>query len=205
MARSSNYGRGAGRADWERHRFQAVGQAFKPASQDGETAPRINRHLIEGAVRDPVEGDRRRIRLKVNADVLDRELHAGRIDEGQYAAGRAYQRLFEISMGSKALDGTGTRDRASVRDDHIVRQMERAEKSIAELGVISNLIGLSAAMLIRQMLVERNLHTGKAWAFDELARSLAGTATREVVGELTQAFGVALAKMAGKWDLVKID
>lgn len=198
---------GRDRPDWQRHRFQEVKQGFKPASQDGDTAPTIGRHLIEGAVRDPdpENGDKRRIRVKVNCDILDRELASHRITPGQHAAGRTYQRLFEISVGAKALDGTGTADRANQRDDALVRSLERAGRVIDELIAISQIVGKRNEALLRQALCALNPNTGKSWTFEEIAEAAGyATAPRHVVYALAERFRDALDDLAERWGSVEL-
>jgi hypothetical protein len=127
-----------------------------------------NRDLALAAVPDPYQLETRKpVRVTVALDVLDRLLMARRIGPGEYAAGRCYQRLLEISLGGPALEGGGVR--SSQADDLVVRSIVRAERVNSELVCIRKLIGQRSERLLRAILVEANPNTGQAWTVGELA------------------------------------
>jgi hypothetical protein len=162
-----------------------------------------NRDLALAAVPDPYQLETRRpVRVTVALDALDRLLMARRIGPGEYAAGRSYQRLLEISLGGPALEGGGVR--SAQADDLVVRSIARAGRTQAELTRIRKLIGLRSERLLRAVLVEANPNTGQAWTLTELTQ-LTGSSSKYLIFALSQRLVDALHDLAAFWRGTKLE
>jgi hypothetical protein len=182
-------------------KFERLEAAAPQAQPIGPTA---NRQLAPAAVADPYGMEqRRRVRVTVNLDALDRLLQARRIGPGEHAAGRTYQRLLEISLGGSALDGGGVRTAHS--DDILARAYERAGLVLVELVRIRRLVGARSEQLLRSVLVEPNPNTGRGWTLEELAMAQSGSNAKHRVFALSQRLVEALEDLARHWRAVEIE
>lgn len=179
-------------------KFQRLGDAIAQAQPQGRFR---NRELAPAAVADPYGLEtRRRVKVMVALDALDRLLMARRIGPGEHAAGRTYQRLLEIHLGAPALDGAGVRNAHS--DDMIARAIERAGMILVELVRIRRLIGSRSERLLRLVLAELNPDTGRSWTLEEIAR-LTGAPSKHRVFAVSQRLVEALQDLAGHWHAVE--
>lgn len=156
-----------------------------------------NRELALAAVPDPYQLGSKPVRVTVNLDTLDRLLQARRIGPGEYAAGRAYQRLLEISMGASALDAGGVRSASA--DDLVVRVISKAVMVDLELKRIRQLISPRSERLLRATLIELNPNTGQCYTLGDLA------ITRRHASALAQRLIDALEDMAAHWHKTRLD
>jgi hypothetical protein len=182
-------------------KFEHLERAAPQAQPIGPTA---NRQLAPAAVRDPYGLEqRRRVRVTVNLDALDRLLQARRIGPGEHAAGRTYQRLLEISLGGSALDGGGVRTAHS--DDILARAYERAGLVLVELVRIRRLVGARSEQLLRSVLVEPNPNTGRGWTLEELVAAQGAGNAKHRVFALSQRLVEALEDLAKHWRAVELE
>jgi hypothetical protein len=180
--------------------FQRVGDAIAQPEPVGLFP---NRVLAAGAVADPYGIERRRkVRVTIAVDTLDRLLMARRIGPGEHAAGRTYQRLLEISLGGSALEGGGVR--TAQADDIIAKAIERAGKVEVQLSSIRRRIGWRSERLLRQVLVEANPNTGLGWTLNELAQQDGGLGKHHAFA-LSQRLVETLEDLAAHWRGVRID
>jgi hypothetical protein len=185
--------------DWQRARFERVREAL---AQQSASTPRADQtNLVEGAVRDPGQADGKRVRVTINADILDRLFKARRIGQAEYSAGRTYQRLLEMKAGAPALDGGGVK--IAQGDDLLARIMERATLVQRELERIQNLIGARSERLLRQALVELNPNSGAPWTLDELAGPRDNQ--RAHAFAIGQRIVECLEDLAAHWRAVRLD
>jgi hypothetical protein len=169
---------------------RAIGQA-QPAGRH------LNQALAPAAVADPYGLERRRrVRVTIALDVLDRLLMARRITTSEHAAGRTYQRLLEIHLGGPALDGSGVRTAHS--DDIVVKAILRAGLVLVELVRIRRHIGERSERLLHQVLAEINPNTGRGWTLEEIAASLGPTGKHRVFA-ISQRLVEALEDLATHW------
>ena len=189
------------RVNWKASRFEHK-QAIEQPQPSGDYR---NRELALAAVPDPYGFDRRPVRVTVAVDVIDKLLIARRIGPGEYAAGRSYQRLLEISLGAPALEGGGVK--SSQADDLVVRSITRAGRVNSELQRIRKLIGLRSERLLRAVLIEANPNTGLNWTLYELARQQwpGGKAHKYLAFALSQNLVDALQDLAAFWHGTKLD
>jgi len=163
-----------------------------------------NRDLALAAVPDPYGIESRKpVRVTVNLDALDRLLQARRIGPGEYAAGRGYQRLLEIRLGSPALDGAGVRN--SSHDDLVVRSIARASIVDVELKRIRQLIGARSERLLKAVLIDTNPNTGRCWTLQELAMLAGSKTSKYLVFALSQRLVDALQDLAARWRAVTLE
>jgi hypothetical protein len=186
------------RISWKASRFEQRQAVEQP--QPVGLYP--NRDLALAAVPDPYKFDKRPVRVTVALDVLDRLLMARRIGPGEYAAGRCYQRLLEISLGGPALEGGGVR--SSQADDLVVRSIVRAERVNSELTRIRTLIGLRSERLLRAVLVEANPDTSQAWTLTELVQLTGGNSKYRIFA-LSQRLVEALHDLAAFWQGTRLE
>jgi hypothetical protein len=178
---------------WQASRFEQR----HPVEQPQPVGSYPNRELALAAVADPYHLEtRRKVRVTVALDTLDRLLQARRIGPGEYAAGRCYQRLLEISLGGPALGGAGVR--SAFADDLVVRAIVRAGRIQAELTRIHRLIGKRSERLLKAVLVEANPNTGQAWTLTELTL-LNGSSSKYLTFALSQRLVDALHDLAAFW------
>ena len=178
-------------------RFERLEDAVRQPQPVGP----FNRAVAQAAVADPYGLEtRRRVRVTIAIDTLDRLLMARRIGPGEHAAGRTYQRLLEIHLGAPALNGGGVRNAHA--DDMIVRAIERAGMILVELVRIRRMIGARSERLLRLVLVELNPQTGRGWTLEEIA-ALSGSAGKHRVYALSQRLVEALEDLAAHWRAVE--
>lgn len=185
-------------------KFQRLGEAIEQQPLNGSWP---NRVLARAAVADPygIVEEGRRVRVTVNMDVLDRLWRAGRIGPGEYAAGRTYQRLLEVSLGGKALDGAGVRIAHS--DDMLAKAFERAGMVLVELVRIRRRVGWRSERLLRLVLIELNPNTGRSWTLEELAGlSLRGGSVNKArIFAVSQRLVDTLEDLAAHWHAVEVE
>jgi hypothetical protein len=175
-------------------KFEQLGQAIPQAQPEGRY---LNRALAPAAVADPYGLERRRrVRVTIALDALDRLLMARRISTGEHAAGRTYQRLLEIHLGGPALDGGGVRSAHS--DDIVVKAILRAGLVLVELVRIRRHIGERSERLLRLVLAESNPNTGRGWTLEEIAASMGPTGKHRVFA-ISQRLVEALEDLATHW------
>jgi hypothetical protein len=184
--------------NWRASRFEQR----HPIEQPQPVGPYLNRDLVLAAAPDPYGLETRPVRVTVALDALDRLLQARRIGPGEYAAGRSYQRLLEISLGAPALEGSGVR--SSHADDLVVRSIARAGRVNSELIRIRRLIGARSERLLRAVLVEANPNTGQAWTLTELVQ-LTGLSNKYRIFALSQRLVEALHDLAAFWRGTRLD
>jgi hypothetical protein len=178
-------------------KFQRLAEAVPQAQPEGRY---LNQVLAPAAVADPYGLERRRrVRVTVSLDVLDRLLMARRITVSEHAAGRTYQRLLEIHLGGPALDGGGVRSAHS--DDIIARAIERAGLVLVELVRIRRRIGERSERLLRSVLAEINPDTGRSWTLEEIAAAN-GPAGKHRIFAMSQRLVEALEDLAAHWRAV---
>jgi hypothetical protein len=185
--------------NWRASRFETRGSVEQ--AQPLGSYP--NRDLANAAVPDPYQLETRKpVRVTVVLDALDRLLIARRIGPGEYAAGRSYQRLLEISLGAPALEGGGVR--SSHADDLVVRSIARAGRVNSELIRIRRLIGARSERLLRAILIEANPNTGQAWTLTELTL-LSGSSSKYLIFALSQRLVESLHDLAAFWRGTRLD
>ena len=167
--------------------------------QPDPEGPLPGRELARAAVADPYRLTRRRVRVTVALDTLDRLLRAGRIAPGEHAAGRTYQRLLEVHLGASALDGAGVRVAHS--DDLVVKAIMRTGLVLVEMVRIRRRIGERSERLLRTVLVETNPDTGRCWTLEEIAAAT-GPAGKHRVFAMSQRLVEALEDLAAHWRCV---
>jgi hypothetical protein len=190
------------RTNWRASRFEQR----HPVEQAQPVGAYLNRDLALAAVPDPYQLETRRpVRVTVALDALDRLLMARRIGPGEYAAGRCYQRLLEISLGGPALGGGGVR--SPFADDLVVRSIARAGHINSELIRIRKLVGARAERLLKAVLIETNPNTGQTWTFNELARQQwpGGKAYKYLAFALSQSLVDALHDLAAFWRSTRLE
>jgi hypothetical protein len=181
-------------------KFQQLNQAVEQPQPLGAFP---NRVLVAAAVADPYGIERRRkVRVTIAVDTLDRLLMARRIGPGEHAAGRTYQRLLEISLGGSSLEGGGVR--TAQADDIIAKAIERAGRVHVQLSSIRRRIGWRSERLLRQVLVELNPNTGHSWTLAELAE-LDGGSGKQRAFAVAQRLVETLEDLAAHWRGVRLD
>jgi hypothetical protein len=159
-----------------------------------------NQVLASAAVADPYGLERRRrVRVTIALDALDRLLMARRISSSEHAAGRTYQRLLEIHLGGPALEGSGVRSAHS--DDIVVKAILRAGLVLIELVRIRRYIGERSERLLHLVLAELNPDTGRGWTLEEIAAA-SGPSGKHRVFAVSQRLVEALADLATHWRAV---
>ena len=185
--------------DWRASRYEGLRKAI---AQQEPARDLPNRDYLAAAVPDPHQLTQRKVKVLVNADSLDRLLHARRIGPGEFHAGRAYQRLLEISLGAKSLEGAGVGRGQS--DDMVVRVIERARRISSELQRVRILIGYRSEHLLRLVLIETHPSTRLPWTLEQIA-SMSGSAAKHRVFAISQRLVESLEDLAEHWRAVRLD
>lgn len=183
---------------------------FENVSDVGPDLPRRGKavggklHIVHAAVTDPnpgapkKDGKTRRQRVAVNrsTDVLENVYARRRLSEGAYQAGRLYQRILEVSRGRRSGKSIFDPDnRGNPIDGHehaILTALQNAEKAVALLNDVRQIIGLWAEHVLTRIL-------GDGATLSEVTREQ-GKTSRWARANVGVTFCEALESLALTWE-----